>query len=126
MIPAFTKSTRPKPNQLALFMGPLQFQMSGNSNKALAAVSLLGHRMLAIHMRRQHHCNTFEDTLTSSAETEYAIVCPSAMRVIRAVLNVVCASPGARAVEGGSEPCPEGGSLCADSAGLRQSEPDKP
>jgi hypothetical protein len=32
----------------------------------------------------------FKDTLTSSAETEYAIVCPSAMRVIPVALDVVC------------------------------------
>ena len=31
-----------------------------------------------------------KDTLTSSAETKYAIVCPSAMRVIQVVSNAAC------------------------------------
>jgi hypothetical protein len=72
--------------------------------------------------------------LTSSAETEYAIVCPSAMRVISAVLNVARVQSGVR-----REFPPNGGfsatdatflpttfSIAAVYARLKQSEPGKP
>jgi len=46
--------------------------------------------MLVIRSWRRHQSEGGKDTLTSSAETKYAIVCPSAMRVIQVVSNAAC------------------------------------
>jgi len=46
--------------------------------------------ILLIRSFRRHQPEGGKDTLTSSAETKYAIVCPSAMRVIQFVSNAAC------------------------------------